>query len=285
MNTLKRYAALLLAGSMLLPAFACSKGKNDSSSSAGDSSSSSDFAQMFDEKNMVTDANGAPNFMLDFNDNIAGVNDEDAINAIVTTIRGDDGKIYVPRTDINGTTVTQADGKPVTDVYTGTTLATTYASPDYVPKFRNYMALWLDISKGENFVFDGNLLEYEMEIAQDAPSGVYPIEFTLIDMGDYDGKGFKQVDWNPGYVCINADEPTRNDVDNGNLTLTAETISAKPGETARMKVKITNNTGIVAFRIMIRFDSNVISIKNAGAGKDLASFATLTARTIDDQES
>ncbi|MBQ8920577.1 MAG: hypothetical protein IJ060_00230 [Oscillospiraceae bacterium] len=315
MNSAKRYLAVMLAGMMLLPAFACSKNEDDESSGsntsesgeAADSSGNSgesgesgsgndqnssaesqDSAEMMSEimggDNAIvtaTDEDGkiSINYVVNFNDNIPD-SEEDAANAIVTTIRGDDGKIYVPRTDINGTTITQADGSPQTDVYTGTTLPTTYESPTYVPAFRNYMAMWLDISNKEDFVFDGDLLEYELEIAQDAPSGVYPIEFTLLELGDYDGKGFAQIDQNPGYVCINHDAPAQTLVDNGNPTLTIDTVSVNPGDTTRLKMKITNNTGIVAFRIMIRYDSNVIKIKDAGSGRDLASYATLTARQI-----
>ncbi|MBR6107096.1 MAG: hypothetical protein IKQ39_03720 [Oscillospiraceae bacterium] len=317
MNNLKRTAALLLACTMMIPAFAC--GKNNSSStgetevsgessaaesnadnsSEGDSSaadSKSDNSENSSEdsgsnnaglevaeKYIVTDSNGQQNWVLNFNDNISVNNDEDAANAIVTTLRGDDGTIYVPKTDINGTTVTQEGGSPATELYTGTTLASKYEEPTYTPKFRNYMALWLDISERKDFVFDGDLLEYQLEIADDAPKGVYPIEFTLVDISDFEGKGLGTIDTNPGFVCVNMDEPEQNITLSDNVTLTIDTISAKPGETAKLKVKIDNNTGIVAFRLMIRYDSNVITIKKSGAGKDLASFASLTARTIDDE--
>ncbi len=311
MNYLKRTAALLLACSMMVPAFACGKSsetskqesgsessqaennskpeesnsKGESSNADSGSSDEPDAQELlgFDEEHMVTDQKGGQNFVLNFNDNIAGQNGEDAANAIVTTLRGDDGKIYVPKTDINGTTVTKDGGEIVTEAYTGTTLASAYAEPTYKPAFRNYLAMWLDISQRENYVFDGDLLEYEMEIAEDAPDGVYPIEFTLVDIGDYEGKGVGTVDTNAGFVCINMDEPKQEINLGSNMTLTAETVSAKPGDTTKLKVKIDNNSGIVAFRLMIRYDSNVISIKKAGAGADLASRARLTARTIDEE--
>lgn len=317
MSYLKRTAALLLACTMMIPAFSCGKSgsstaeeesssaenssaekdssgaENDSSAAENDSNdgssaengnqSSNQAGIDIEEKYVVTDSNGQVNWVLNFNDNIPLNDDEDAANAIVTTLRGEDGQIYVPKTDINGTTVTQEGGSPATEVYTGTTLASEYKDPAYTPKFRNYMAMWLDISNREDYVFDGDLLEYKLDIAEDAPDGVYPIEFTLVDLGDYNGKGVGKVDTNAGFVCINMDEPEQNITIGDNMTLTVDTISAKPGDSAKLKVRIDNNTGIVAFRLMIRYDSNVISIKDAGAGKDLATVASLTARTIDDE--
>ena len=315
MNTLKRTAAVLLAGTMLLPAFACSGNDSSKNEQSGNSSSSeaknnssadnssnadskndnnsnadskndnskADNPLPIDEKALVTDANGAPNYALHFDDNVKVQNDEDAANAIVTTLRGEDGEIYVPRTDINGTTVTQEDGNPVTDVYTGTTLASEYAEKTYTPKFRNYMAFWLDISKRDNYVFDGDLLEYDLRIAEDAPDGKYPIEFTLTDMSDYYGKGVGTIDTIPGFVCVNREAPEQKVELSDNLTLTVESVSVKPGDKARLKMKIANNKGIAGFRIMIRYDSNVITIKKAGAGGELAESASLTAHPIDEE--
>jgi len=300
MNTVKRYLAVMLSGMMLLPAFACSK-NDDSSGGNTESSQASDESGNQNESSAENSGNdskdnkelldqlmgedsafvqGEDGKTINYKVHPVEIPDEDAANAIVTTIRGEDGKIYVPRTDINHQTVTEANGNPQTDVYTGTTLASSYESPSYTPAFRNYMTMWLDISNKADFVFDGDLMEYELEIADDAPSGVYPIEFTKLELSNYDAKGYPQIDKNAGFVCINHDAPEVELVDNGNPTLTIETISAKPGEKARLKMKIKNNPGIVAFRIMIRFDSNVMKITDVGSGKDLASYATLTARQI-----
>ena len=64
-------------------------------------------------------------------------------------------------------------------------------------------------------------------------------------------------------------------------SLTPDTVSAKPGETVRMNLRVDNNPGIVAFVIRMSYDDNAISIEDAGAGSDLGKRAPLTADTME----
>ena len=66
------------------------------------------------------------------------------------------------------------------------------------------------------------------------------------------------------------------------MTLTPETVTAKPGETVRMNLRVDNNPGLVAFVIRMHYDDNAIIINDAGAGSDLGKHAKLTTNTLDD---
>ena len=68
------------------------------------------------------------------------------------------------------------------------------------------------------------------------------------------------------------------------MTLSAENISVKPGDTARMNIRIDNNPGIVAFVVRVHYDENIVTIKKAAAGSDLGKRARLTTNTLDDDE-
>lgn len=143
---------------------------------------------------------------------------------------------------------------------------------------------WLDISKRADYVFDGELLELEWEISKDAKAGVYPLEIALADFSNYSGntdengkklQGLKLI---PGYVLIGSKQPEIPALGK-EPTLTAETVTAKPGETVKMHIRIDNNPGITAFLLEYRINSNAMTLKKCSAGSELVKAAKLTAGT------
>jgi hypothetical protein len=287
---------------MTLPAFSCSEkiptGENSTAVVTDDNGNSASQADgnaevsnadsksensAAEDSNTVTDPEGGNNIKLSF-DQPETI--EDDIPA-VSTIRGDDGNVYVEKTDINGAVVTEENGDAKTEIYTGVTAS--YSDNSYVAASKVYQAYWMDISKRQDFVFDGNLLELEVKIADDAKDGVYPVEVYYSDFSNYsantdeNAKAMKDVAFRAGYVCINSEEPAQEALGT-KMTLTPETISAKPGETVRMNIRIDNNPGIVAFVIRMRYDSNMMTVVKAAAGSDLGARAKLTTNTLDDED-
>ena len=59
-------------------------------------------------------------------------------------------------------------------------------------------------------------------------------------------------------------------------------MTAKPGDTIRMNIRIDNNPGLVAFVIRMHYDSKFMTITEGGAGSDLGKLALLTTNTLDD---
>ena len=141
---------------------------------------------------------------------------------------------------------------------------------------------WLDISKHEDYVFDGTLLELEWEVSKDTPDGVYPLEIACADFSNYNantdenGKKLQNLKVIPGYVLVNSKQPEI-PAAGSDPTLTVETVTAKPGETVTMHIRIDNNPGIVAFSLDYRINSNAITLKECRSGSDLAKAAKLTA--------
>lgn len=306
----KRILAALLAAAMTLPAFACGEkiesgddstvaessdsaaessesGADDSSkadeSKADDSKADSSSANAVEDDGVVIDENGAQNHMLVF-ETPENLDDEEPA---VSTKRAEDGNVYVAKTDINGAVVTEANGSNATELYTGSTNAASYVK-DYEPSIKTYQAYWLDISKRKDYVFDGNLLELEVQVNENTPDGIYPVEVYFADLSNYsantDDNAAKldAVKFIPGYVCVNSEQPEIPAVGT-DMTLTPETVSAKPGETVRMNIRVDNNPGLVAFVIRTHYDENAMKIVKAGAGSDLGKHATLTTHTLDDQ--
>lgn len=309
-NMNKRILAAMLAAAMTLPAFACGEKIDRGDDSTSQSSDSAEVNSGGENGSGESGAeNGGESKAENGNANNGGdeSSDDGVIigeygeqnhklvfeqptvvdeEPVVSTKYAADGKIYIAKTDINGAAVTEAGGSEVTELYTGETNAASY-TPGYTPSIKTYQAYWLDISKRKDFVFDGNLLEFEVKVKENTPDGVYPVEVYFADLSNYSANTdenaakLSAVKFIPGYVCVNSDQPEQPKV-GSDMMLTPETVSAKPGETVRMNVRVDNNPGIVAFVIRLHYDENAISIENAGAGSDLGGRATLTARTLDE---
>lgn len=309
MNKLKRLTAALLAAVVILPVTACGeKITNNNSStdnSAGDNQTPGDSGnaadpnggnnggangggnaeanpdvQMFDENVVVAD-DGSQNQALSFSQNF---NDNSAVNV---PFRGEDGNYYVAKTDINGNAAVDGNGETQTDVYKDT--GKMEYQLNYTPSIKSYQALWLDISQKADFVFDGNLLEYEVKVADDAPDGIYPVEVYYTDFSNYSANTddnaakLRDVDMIKGYICVNKDAPEA-EKPGDKMTISAESISVKPGDTARFNVRLDNNPGIVAFVVRLHYDSNIITVNKAAAGSELGKRARLTTNMLDDEE-
>lgn len=278
MKHTRKIAALLLAAAMAVPAAGCA---HSSSGNGNDSGNTQPEHTVDPEISAAVDETGLQYF--GFEDNPQN-NQFPITEPVVTTVLGTDGSLYIQKTDINGTAVTDPDGSAATELYTGTTLATTYAEPDYQPAYKTYFSMWIDTSEFKDFVFDGDFLEYDIKINDDAKDGVYPIQIYQTDFSNWrgpDGKpeSFEAVT-NVGYVCINADEPTPAHETGGKITLTPGVVSGKPGDTVKLIVKAENNSGIVAFRLWMSYDSNAMSITGARAGADFATDIKPSGRSV-----
>lgn len=303
MNTLKKMTAVLLAAMVTIPAYACGEkiqgnsktdpvlsdidnpGNNDSADSnaggnAAEDSKTNEAIQWMQE-NTVVDPDGQLNQKLTFNEDFKDN------TPVATPFRGEDGNYYVAKTDINGQTAVNGSGETVTEVYKDA--GKMDYQLNYTPDLKSYQALWLDISKKQDFVFDGNLLEFEFKVADDAPEGIYPVEIYYSDFSNYSANQdentpkLKDVDRIKGYIAVNKDAP-ETDKPGNKMTVSCDSISVKPGDTARFNVRVDNNPGIVAFVLRMRYDSKIVTIEKAAAGNDLGKRARLTADTLDDIE-
>ncbi len=258
----KQLVAVALVGAMALPAVSCSKDEKSNADVSG----------------VSTDSNGMVGFDLTLTPDPTISPEQTTAPAVTTTVDAN-GNIYANQTDINGSIVTTDGGAAVTELYTGTTLATSYAEQNYQPKEQNYQALWLDMSQKKDFVFDGQFLVFNAKIADNAPDGIYPINIFHTDFANYDAKSL-EVSTNVGYVCVNATAPQTEKVIGKGLTVTANTVSGKPGDTVQIVFELDNNPGFCGFNFMFNYDGNVISISEGGAGKDFATRANLTAHEL-----
>ena len=280
MNYTKRIAALLLAAAMMIPATGCAKGGNSGTESKSEASSA-DSKSGGDKIPMQTNENGQIKVELTYEDEPKN-NQFPVTQPAVTVKVGEDGSAYVQQTDINGGKVTQADGKEATVLYTGTTLASSYKEPDYTPLYKSFFSMWIDTSKRADYVFDGEFLVFDVKIKDDAKDGVYPVEIYHTDFSNWAAKTMK-VTTNVGYICVNSDAPTPDHKTGGDLTLTPDVVSGKPGDTVKLAVKAEQNSGFVGFRVWLSYDSNAVQFLKTKAGADFDTTTRPSGRDVDSQ--
>lgn len=186
----------------------------------------------------------------------------------------------VPVTEANGEPVTQADGQPVTEVKTITNSTPqpdnssgnnnnnsnnnsnvkSNTDSDYVSNTKGKYAMWIDISKDENFVFNDSFIRVTMKVKDDAPNGIYDISIDP-DLSSIAGvsiipdtimNGSIKV----GDVAADAVDPSTM---NG-FAVYGDQISAKQGDTIEFCINMKDNPGLAALCVWYYYDSNAFEI-------------------------
>lgn len=277
MNQTRKIAALLMAAMMTIPAVSCKKNPNPGAEGS---------TQPQESETLQLNTDEAKNIQMDLafkevEGIIENAENPEETQPSVSISQGEDGSLYVQKTDINHQVVTQENGDAATELYTGTTLATKVPSPEYQPSYKTYFSMWLDMTNKSDFVFDGEFLTFKIKISEDAQDGVYPIQLYRDDFSNYEGKTLR-VTKNPGYICVNSDAPSPVNETGGDLTLTGGVVSGKPGDTVDFTINTVNNPGFVGFRLWMSYDANIFRITKAAAGKDFETKAKLTNKTVGD---
>ncbi len=131
-------------------------------------------------------------------------------------------------------------------------------------------AWWMDISKQQDYVFNGEYLVAEFKIKDGIGDGIYPITIDWLDAANYDAQtiNFTAID---GAIVVGgeAEENKFNEGDNGNQPqVMVSNVTGKAGETVKVAIHVKNNPGIVANILRFSYNSDVLEFISAGEGAD-----------------
>lgn len=165
----------------------------------------------------------------------------------------------VPVTEADGQPVTDEEGQQLTTAVTVTTMVTVEPTKsDYVSNTKSKFIYWMDISKDENFLFEGQFIKFTFKLKDDIPDGNYPIAITS-DFATNEGKSLnKNTKRLNGAICVGGDIENHDVSGETGLTVFADNVSAKAGDTVDYYLNIKNNPGMVACIMWISYDSNAI---------------------------
>lgn len=187
---------------------------------------------------------------------------------------------YVEVTNDKGEVQTDANGNAETKAVSGNGSANgnggSVSDPNYVSKTTIAKTYWLDMTKSENYVFDGEFLVATFKVKDTTPDGSYPIDITKADVANWEVETLAP-DLINGYVTVgNAQAPSVDSPTDGNFTISVDSITAKTGDTIEVKFNISNNPGLVAFVFNFSFDSNALEYQGLSVGKDAEDIITLS---------
>lgn len=203
-------------------------------------------------------------------------------------------------TEANGEKRTDANNQPVTEIVRVTEVVTTpveettsdssetptgssetpvdsTVNSDYKPKNDGRYAMWIDCSKNENFMFEGEMLKATFKVKEGIPDGDYRIRISP-DLSDVTGTTVNPSKVIDGTIRVNNGEIEAVDVsnENGALVFYGDNIACKQGDTIDFNINIKNNTGLVAFCIWFYFDGNALEFVEACATGEYEEIARQT---------
>lgn len=184
------------------------------------------------------------------------------VTEVVEVTKADGSK----ETDANNNPVTET--VKVTTVVTKATEAVTTASKtdsDYKSKNDGRYAMWMDVSKDEDYMFENDMLYAKFKVKEGIPDGDYKIRISpdLSNAACVSVKPSKVID---GIIRVNNGDIQAADVSGETgLTFYGDNIACKQGEEIEFKINVKNNPGLVAFCIWFYFDSNALEFIEAGA--------------------
>lgn len=137
------------------------------------------------------------------------------------------------------------------------------SSSDYVSKTKSAYAMWLDISKNEDFIFNDEFIQITFRIKEDTPEGVYDVKISNPDFASL-ADNVKSVMPDTvlnGKVYVSEDaQPQREVTDSDGFCVYADNVSAKPGEEVTVTFSMKNNPGLCAINFWFDYDQNAMEI-------------------------
>lgn len=248
----------------------------------GSSDSSQDATEATDSNgNAVTTtaAGGSSNSATPANGNASnggsnGNNAADGNSEVVTS--------YAAVTDDSGNKVVDDNGKVVTEVVTtpsgngGAVVDPNQntAAP-YTEKLDTFQAYWMDMTKSQDIVFNGDMINVTFKVKETAPDGNYIIHLSdsqyNSEFANWDAKALVPSVTN-GCITVGDATPEAQTATNASdFVLTADSVTAKQGDEVTVSFNIADNPGMVAFVLRFQYDCNALEIVNAEVGSDCAS--------------
>lgn len=297
-NFKKRLIALVALTCVALSAFAGCADKEsdgDTSSKKSDKSESSEVSEEImtampfqwgsGEDNGITidgvDINEEDPVKADHVDPTKSSDTSSANNETENTtayIAGEPVTEIVAVTEANGEAVTEANGEPVTEVKTITNstpeptngnnadtpnndaTSAENTTAEYVSNTKGMYAMWIDISKNENFVFNDSVIKITFKVKDTAPDGVYDISINP-DLSSIAGMTVTPDTIVNGSIKVG--DGTSDVVDPSTMNgfaVYGDHVSAKQGDTIEFSINMKENPGLAALCIWYYYDSNALEV-------------------------
>lgn len=188
---------------------------------------------------------------------------------------------YAAVTDDSGNKVVDDNGKVVTEVVTtpssngGAVVDPNQnAASSYTEKLDTFQAYWMDMTKSQDIVFNGDMINVTFKVKETTPDGNYVIHLSdsqyNSEFANWDAKTLVPSVTN-GCITVGDATPEAQTATNASdFVLTADSVTAKQGDEVTVSFRIADNPGMVAFVLRFQYDCNALEIVSAEVGDDCA---------------
>lgn len=250
----------------------------------GSSDSSQDATEATDSNGnaVTTAAGGSSNAATPANGNASNGGGNNASNGN-TASNGNSEVVtsYAAVTDDSGNKVVDDNGKVVTEVVTtpssngGAVVDPNQnAASSYTEKLDTFQAYWMDMTKSQDIVFNGDMINVTFKVKETTPDGNYVIHLSdsqyNSEFANWDAKTLVPSVTN-GCITVGDATPEAQTATNASdFVLTADSVTAKQGDEVTVSFRIADNPGMVAFVLRFQYDCNALEIVSAEVGDDCA---------------
>lgn len=202
-------------------------------------------------------------------------------------------------TEANGETVTEAGGQPVTEVKiianstpepnadnNNTTNAgsenntpETQPASEYISNTKGMYAMWIDISKNEDFYFNNSIIKITFKVKDDAPDGIYNISLNP-DLSSIEGITIVPDTILNGSIKVGSGSAEAVDPSSMNgFAVYGDNISAKQGDTVEFSINMKDNPGLAALVMWYYYDSNALEVVDCVPDGEFAEVSNNSTQT------
>lgn len=153
--------------------------------------------------------------------------------------------------------------------------SSTNGGSSYTPSMKTFQGYWMDMSLGEDYVFNGDFIDITFRVKDDAPDGNYEVSGGSCDFANYAAKSVK-ADFIPACITVGDATPeSTGSAQSGTFTISGDSVQAKQGDEVTVRFSISDNPGLVALIFQARFDSNALEYVSAVVGDDCSDIISL----------
>ena len=148
------------------------------------------------------------------------------------------------------------------------------AASSYTEKLDTFQAYWMDMTKSQDIVFNGDMINVTFKVKETTPDGNYVIHLSdsqyNSEFANWDAKTLVPSVTN-GCITVGSATPEAQTATNASdFVLTADSVTAKQGDEVTVSFRIADNPGMVAFVLRFQYDCNALEIVSAEVGDDCA---------------
>ena len=146
----------------------------------------------------------------------------------------------------------------------------------YVSKTESRYCLWIDISKDQDYVFNGDFIDVYFKLKKDIPEKDYAVRFTT-DFSSIEGASITPDKILQGNIRVGGSIDAQDVSSEKGFVAYGENVSAKAGDEVCYRISLKNNPGLAAILVWVYYDSNAMEVEDVVPGGEFADIASASA--------